>query len=73
MLRSPKGKAITVLIVAESYFGNTRIITLAASGLAQTPGLDRATVVKPSEAPHQLPSASRRSLGHQRGEFYGAQ
>lgn len=48
---------MTVLIVAESYFGNTLTVTRAiASGLAQPLGLEAVTVVRPSEAPHELPA-----------------
>ena len=47
---------MTVLIVAESYFGNTLTVTQAiASGLDQPLGLAAVTVVRPSEAPHVLP------------------
>jgi hypothetical protein len=47
---------MTVLVVAESYFGNTLTITQAiASGLARPLGLDTITVVRPCQAPHELP------------------
>ena len=48
---------MTVLIVAESYFGNTLTVTQAiASGLAQSLGQDSVTVLRPSNAPDGLTS-----------------
>lgn len=48
---------MTVLIVAESYFGNTRTIARTiAAGLARSLGSDAIAVVAPSEAPHELRS-----------------
>ncbi|MEV0431516.1 flavodoxin/nitric oxide synthase [Micromonospora sp. NPDC050495] len=46
---------MTVLIVAESYFGNTRTVAQTiASGLARSLGAGAVTVVRPGEAPHEL-------------------
>lgn len=48
---------MTVLIVAESYFGNTRTVAQAiASGLARLLGPDAVTIVRPDEAPCELHS-----------------
>lgn len=47
---------MTVLIVTESYFGNTLTITQAiASGLVQALGQGHVAVLRPSEAPVDLP------------------
>lgn len=47
---------MTVLIVTESYFGNTLTVTQAiASGLVQALGQGHVTVLRPSEAPVDLP------------------
>jgi flavorubredoxin len=48
---------MTVLIVVESSFGNTLIVARAiASGLAQPLGEGEVTVIRPQEAPRELPS-----------------
>jgi flavodoxin len=47
---------VTVLIVSESYFGNTRTVAQAiTSGLAHELGPDAVTVLRPGGAPHELP------------------
>jgi flavodoxin len=47
---------MTVLIVSESYFGNTLTVTEAiASGLSHHLGPDTVTIVRPGGAPHELP------------------
>lgn len=47
---------MTVLIVAESYFGNTLTVTQAiAFSLAQALGQCHVTVLRPIEAPVDLP------------------
>lgn len=49
---------MTVLIVAESCFGNTRAVARSiASGVAESLGEDSVTVTRPSEAPHELDPA----------------
>lgn len=48
---------MTVLIVAESYFGNTRTVAQAiASGLTRFLGPNAVTLVRPDEAPLELRS-----------------
>ena len=48
---------MTVLIVAESCFGNTLTVANAiATGLSGPLGPGVVTVVRPSEAPHELPA-----------------
>lgn len=48
---------MTVLIVTESYFGNTLTVTeVIASGLAQIVGQGSVTIVRAGEAPRQIPS-----------------
>jgi len=47
---------VTVLIVSESYFGNTLTVTEAiASGIADHLGPDAVTILRPGGAPHELP------------------
>jgi flavodoxin len=47
---------MTVLIVTESSFGNTLAIAeVIASGIARTRGGDAVRVVRPGDAPHDLP------------------
>ena len=47
---------MTVLIVTESYFGTTLTVTQAiASGLVQALGQGHVAVLRPSEAPVDLP------------------
>ncbi|GAA3747155.1 flavodoxin family protein [Salinactinospora qingdaonensis] len=48
---------MNILIVVESYFGNTLTVAQAvAAGLSEVLGADSVTTVSPSEAPREIPA-----------------